>query len=100
MDFVSTPSATYVVDIMRDRSAESAAASKWVDVTWGLSYELLHTRAQSRGLRGVLTSIAVAGILPMIETVGVAATYTLAALVAWVGCMYVCFVSLRLPWSE
>ncbi|KAJ7601051.1 major facilitator superfamily domain-containing protein [Mycena floridula] len=65
VDIVLSPSAAYGVDIFHSRSAESMAANN--------------------GLRAFLMSFMIAGILPSIELIGVAATNTLAAVVAWLG---------------
>ncbi|KAF5386894.1 hypothetical protein D9615_002116 [Tricholomella constricta] len=74
VDMVLSPSAAYAVDIMHDRSAEAMAANV--------------------ALRAVLLSISIAGILPLIEMIGVAGTNALAALVGWVGC-FVLWVTIR-----
>ncbi|PBK60698.1 MFS general substrate transporter [Armillaria solidipes] len=65
VDLVLSPSSAYGVDIMHSRSAESMAANN--------------------ALRSFFMSILIAGILPMVNTVGVAATDAVAAAFAWVG---------------
>ncbi|KAF8161883.1 MFS general substrate transporter [Pholiota molesta] len=65
VDFVLSPSAAYVVDLMHSRSAEAMAANN--------------------GSRAFLTSMFIAGILPSIENYGVVATNTGAAVLAWIG---------------
>jgi len=67
VDFVLTPSASYVVDIMHSRSAESMAGNN--------------------GFRAMLMSMAIAGIFPMIETYGVLYTNIVSAFAAWFGCI-------------
>nr|VWO96050.1 Efflux pump FUB11 (Fusaric acid biosynthesis protein 11) [Ganoderma boninense] len=62
---VLTPSASYFVDILHDRSAESTAASA--------------------SFRALVAAFATAAILPLIDAVGVVATNALFALVAWMG---------------
>ncbi|KAF8888356.1 major facilitator superfamily domain-containing protein [Infundibulicybe gibba] len=57
--------ASYLVDVMHSRSAESVAAST--------------------GFRSCMVSLAVAGILPMIDQFGVVVTNTLSAFLAWIG---------------
>jgi len=63
VEAVLSPCASYLVDILRDRSAEAMAANT--------------------GVHAFFLSISVAGILPLIDKIGVAATYSIAALVAW-----------------
>ncbi|PPQ91937.1 hypothetical protein CVT25_000980 [Psilocybe cyanescens] len=65
VDFVLSPSAAYVVDLMHSRSAEASAAGN--------------------GFRSIAMALAVAGILPMIDTYGVVVTNTVAAILAWIG---------------
>ncbi|KAK0490133.1 MFS general substrate transporter [Armillaria luteobubalina] len=65
VDLVLSPSSAYCVDIMHSRSAESMAANN--------------------ALRSFIMSILIAGILPMINTAGVAATDAVAAAFAWMG---------------
>ncbi|KJA19693.1 hypothetical protein HYPSUDRAFT_44074 [Hypholoma sublateritium FD-334 SS-4] len=65
VDFVLSPSAAYVVDLMHGRSAEAMAANN--------------------GFRSLIMSLAIAGILPSIEQYGVLATNTVTAIVAWLG---------------
>ncbi|PIL33166.1 MFS general substrate transporter [Ganoderma sinense ZZ0214-1] len=62
---VLTPSASYFVDILHDRSAESMAASS--------------------SFRALVAAFATAGMLPLINAVGVVATNALFALVGWLG---------------
>ncbi|KAF9046832.1 MFS general substrate transporter [Hymenopellis radicata] len=63
VDLVLSPSAAYGVDILHERSAESMAANN--------------------GLRSFLLSILIAGIIPLVETAGVAVTSAIAAAGAW-----------------
>ncbi|KAJ3532387.1 hypothetical protein NM688_g7431 [Phlebia brevispora] len=63
VDFVLSPSAAYNVDILHDRSAEVSAANM--------------------AFRNIFISASVAGILPLINALGVAVAYGLVALVAW-----------------
>ncbi|KAF5349557.1 hypothetical protein D9756_008805 [Leucocoprinus leucothites] len=65
LELILGPSAAYVVDVLHSRSAEAIAANN--------------------GTRSVLISIAVAGIMPMIDTYGVLVTNTVSALFAWGG---------------
>ncbi|PPQ83211.1 Transporter [Psilocybe cyanescens] len=65
VDFVLSPSAAYIVDLMHSRSAEVSAANN--------------------GIRSVIIALAVAGVLPMINTYGVVVTNTVAAVLAWIG---------------
>ncbi|KAJ7181246.1 MFS general substrate transporter [Mycena filopes] len=65
VDLVLGPGSAYCVDIMRSRSAEVMAAGA--------------------GVRALVLSVAVAGILPSIERNGVLATDAIAAGVAWLG---------------
>jgi len=67
VDAVLGPSAAYFVDSMHSRSAEALAANS--------------------GFRQVLTSFAIPVIIPMIESYGVVATNTFAAVLAWMGCL-------------
>ncbi|KAF9043987.1 major facilitator superfamily domain-containing protein [Panaeolus papilionaceus] len=69
VDFVLSPSAAYFVDLLHSRSAEAMAANN--------------------GLRAMITSIIIAGILPMIESCGVLITNLCAAIFAWVGFVFV-----------
>ncbi|EIN08118.1 MFS general substrate transporter [Punctularia strigosozonata HHB-11173 SS5] len=65
VDLVLTPCASYMVDVVHSRSAEIMAANSAV--------------------RSLILSGATTLILPSIETIGVAWTDTIAALLAWVG---------------
>ncbi|KAF9068580.1 MFS general substrate transporter [Rhodocollybia butyracea] len=65
VDLVLSPSAAYIVDVMHSRSAESMAANN--------------------GLRSLLISILLAVLMPVLDTVGLAWTNGLAALLAWIG---------------
>ncbi|GLB35682.1 putative MFS general substrate transporter [Lyophyllum shimeji] len=67
VDIVLSPSAAYAVDIMHERSAEAMAATV--------------------AFRALLLSLSVSAILPLIETIGVAATNGISAVLAWVGCL-------------
>ncbi|KAF5349686.1 hypothetical protein D9756_008817 [Leucocoprinus leucothites] len=69
VDMVLSPSAAYIVDILQTRSAEAMAANN--------------------GLRALLLSLAVAGILPMINTYGVVVTNLISASLAWVGFAFI-----------
>ncbi|KAI1791618.1 MFS general substrate transporter [Ganoderma leucocontextum] len=65
VDIVLTPSSSYYVDILHDRSAEAMAASM--------------------AFRAAILAFITAGTLPLIDSIGVAATNALSALVAWLG---------------
>uniref|UniRef100_A0A0W0EYQ7 Major facilitator superfamily (MFS) profile domain-containing protein n=2 Tax=Moniliophthora roreri TaxID=221103 RepID=A0A0W0EYQ7_MONRR len=65
VDMVLSPSSAYVVDIMHSKSAESVAANN--------------------GLRSFIMAIAVSGITPMINHIGVLRTNIVVSLGAWVG---------------
>ncbi|KAH9483455.1 Itaconate transport protein [Psilocybe cubensis] len=65
VDFVLSPSAAYIVDLMHSRSAEAMAAGN--------------------GFRSFMMAIGIACILPMINTYGVAVTDAIAAVFAWIG---------------
>ncbi|KAJ7502894.1 MFS general substrate transporter [Mycena galericulata] len=65
VDLVLSPSSAYTVDVMHSRSAEMMAASM--------------------GLRSLLLSIAVAGVLPSINHFGLLATNSVAGVLAWAG---------------
>ncbi|GLB35683.1 putative sugar (and other) transporter [Lyophyllum shimeji] len=67
VDVVLSPSAAYAVDVFHDRSAEAMASNV--------------------AFRSLLLSVCVSGLLPLIDTIGVAATNALAASLAWVGCL-------------
>ncbi|KIJ24108.1 hypothetical protein M422DRAFT_39286, partial [Sphaerobolus stellatus SS14] len=63
VDIVLSPSGTYTVDILHDRSAEVMAASN--------------------SFRNVFCAIASAAVLPSIETIGIATTNTITAVMGW-----------------
>ncbi|KAJ6531870.1 major facilitator superfamily domain-containing protein [Mycena capillaripes] len=65
VDMVLNPIGTYSVDIFLSRSAEGIAANK--------------------GLRSILVSLGIAGIMPAINHLGIVVTHTLAAMLAWLG---------------
>ncbi|KAJ7928966.1 MFS general substrate transporter [Mycena leptocephala] len=65
VDMVLNPIGTYSVDIFLSRSAEGIAANK--------------------GLRSILVSLGIAGIMPAINHFGIVVTHTLAAVLAWLG---------------
>lgn len=65
VQMVLGPSMAYLVDVMHTRSAESVAANS--------------------GFRSWLISAALIGVLPLIDSIGIAATYAIAAALAWVG---------------
>ncbi|KAF9043988.1 MFS general substrate transporter [Panaeolus papilionaceus] len=65
VDFVLSPSAAYFVDLLHSRSAEAIAATN--------------------GLRSMVASFMIAGLLPMIDTYGVLITNSCAAIFAWIG---------------
>ncbi|KAI0628835.1 MFS general substrate transporter [Trametes polyzona] len=65
VDLVLTPASSYYVDILHSRSAEVWAASSAV--------------------RQFTVALATAGILPLINTVGVAAADAIFAIIAWIG---------------
>ncbi|KAI1785644.1 MFS general substrate transporter [Ganoderma leucocontextum] len=62
---VLTPCSSYFVDVLHDRSAESMAASS--------------------SFRALVAAFVTAGMLPLINAIGVAATNALFALIAWLG---------------
>ncbi|PIL33103.1 hypothetical protein GSI_04552 [Ganoderma sinense ZZ0214-1] len=62
---VLTPSESYLVDILHDRSAESIAASS--------------------AFRALVSAFATTGMLPLIDAVRVIVTNALFALVGWLG---------------
>ncbi|KAJ6609258.1 major facilitator superfamily domain-containing protein [Mycena sp. CBHHK59/15] len=66
VDMVLNPIGTYSVDIFLSRSAEGIAGNK--------------------GLRSILVSLGIAGIMPTINHLGIVVTHSLAALLAWLGC--------------
>jgi len=66
-DIVLSPSGAYAVDVFHERSAEAIASNI--------------------AFRGILLSICISGILPLIDKIGVAATNALTASLAWVGCL-------------
>lgn len=63
VDLVLSPSASYTVDILHNRSAEGMAANSF--------------------LRGLGLSLAVTSVFPLVETLGLAWANTIAALGAW-----------------
>ncbi|KAJ8519224.1 hypothetical protein ONZ45_g3795 [Pleurotus djamor] len=65
VDMVLSPSASYIVDIMHTKSAESMAVNN--------------------GFRSLIMAAAIAGIFPMINLIGVARTYAIVAIIAWGG---------------
>ncbi|KAF9481300.1 MFS general substrate transporter [Pholiota conissans] len=65
VDFVLSPSAAYVVDLMHARSAEAMAANN--------------------GFRAFVMSLFIAGILPSVERYGVLITDAGTAIIAWIG---------------
>ncbi|KAM5536391.1 hypothetical protein V8D89_009930 [Ganoderma adspersum] len=65
VDIVLTPSASYYVDILHDRSAEAMAASF--------------------ACRALILAFVTAWTFPLINSIGVLATNSLFALIAWVG---------------
>ncbi|KAJ7287301.1 MFS general substrate transporter [Mycena rebaudengoi] len=65
VDLMLSPCSAYCVDVMHSRSAEMMAASM--------------------GLRSLLLSLAISGILPSINYFGLVATNTVAGLLAWGG---------------
>ncbi|KAG5735451.1 hypothetical protein E4T56_gene12846 [Termitomyces sp. T112] len=67
IDIALSPSAAYTVDVMHSRSAEAMAAMM--------------------GLRALMLSVCVSGVLPAIETFGVLSTNSAAALMSWVACL-------------
>ncbi|KZP06003.1 MFS general substrate transporter [Athelia psychrophila] len=64
VDFVLSPSASYAVDVVHSRSAESMAANT--------------------GARSLLLALATTAILPAVEHIGVVWTDALAAVLGWV----------------
>ncbi|TFK64163.1 MFS general substrate transporter [Pluteus cervinus] len=69
VDLVLSPAAAYIVDVLRDRSAEGMASNN--------------------GFRAFITSFAISGVLPSIDRYGVAVTNTAAAILSWVGCLMI-----------
>ncbi|TBU29305.1 MFS general substrate transporter [Dichomitus squalens] len=65
VDIVLTPSSSYYVDILHNRSAETMAASS--------------------SFRALIAAFVTAGTLPLIESIGVTATNALFAFIAWLG---------------
>ncbi|KAL0950900.1 hypothetical protein HGRIS_007659 [Hohenbuehelia grisea] len=65
VDLVLSPSSAYLVDVMHSRSAETMAACQ--------------------GSRALILAASVSLIIPSINTLGVLATNTISALLAWVG---------------
>ncbi|KAI0713732.1 MFS general substrate transporter [Earliella scabrosa] len=65
VDITLTPSSSYYVDILHSRSAETMAASA--------------------SFRALIIAFTTAGMLPLINTIGVTATDTLFAVIAWLG---------------
>ncbi|KAI0738042.1 MFS general substrate transporter [Daedaleopsis nitida] len=65
VDITLTPSSSYFVDILHSRSAETMAASG--------------------SFRTLVIAFTTAGLLPLIDTIGVAATDTIFAIIAWIG---------------
>ncbi|KZT19170.1 MFS general substrate transporter [Neolentinus lepideus HHB14362 ss-1] len=65
IDTVLSPSSAYYVDVLHKQSAEVMAASG--------------------GFRSVAVALTAAGVLPLINTIGVAATNALSAVLAWLG---------------
>ncbi|KAI0310281.1 major facilitator superfamily domain-containing protein [Amylostereum chailletii] len=63
VDFSMTPMAAYIVDVLHAQSAEAMAATQ--------------------SSRSVFIALTVAGMLPLIEKIGVLATYALSATVIW-----------------
>ncbi|KXN87031.1 putative transporter AQR1 [Leucoagaricus sp. SymC.cos] len=72
LELVLGPSATYIVDVLHSRSAEAIAANN--------------------GTRSIILSVAVAGIMPMIDHYGVFVTNTASAILAWSGFGWVFFI--------
>ncbi|TCD63475.1 hypothetical protein EIP91_005357 [Steccherinum ochraceum] len=65
VDFVLSPSAAYMVDILHSRSAEVAAAVM--------------------AFRGIIIAACTSGILPLIDSIGVFPAYGIVAAACWVG---------------
>ncbi|RDB19431.1 putative drug/proton antiporter YHK8 [Hypsizygus marmoreus] len=65
VQMVLGPTAAYLIDIMPSRSAETVAAST--------------------GFRSWMLAIVLSGALPLINSIGVAPTYALCAVLAWIG---------------
>jgi hypothetical protein len=83
---VLSPSATYYVDVVHARSAEMMAANK-LSTHHSLFFasRSLGYLTYSSGLRALVLSIAIAGILPCINRIGIAGTNALPAAFAWLG---------------
>ncbi|CDO72082.1 hypothetical protein BN946_scf184962.g25 [Trametes cinnabarina] len=75
VDIMLTPPSSYYVDILHSRSAEVWAASSAV--------------------RQFAVALSTAGILPLINAIGVAATDALFAVIAWVGFIRLIIVTIR-----
>jgi hypothetical protein len=82
VDLVLSPSSAYMVDVMHSRSSEMMAASVCVVPLLRLCKGLT---CKNRGLRSLLLSLAVSGILPSIKYFGLVATNTVVGLLAWGG---------------
>jgi len=65
VDFILSPAAAYGVDILHSRSAEVSAATM--------------------ALRGLLIAASTSSILPLIHALGVLTTYTITAVIGWIG---------------
>ncbi|KAF8519615.1 MFS general substrate transporter [Hysterangium stoloniferum] len=70
VDMVLAPSATYLVDVLRTQSAEVIASSS--------------------AFRNVICAVACAGVLPMINSVGIIPTNAVAAIFVWIGFGLLC----------
>ncbi|KAJ7188591.1 MFS general substrate transporter [Mycena filopes] len=65
VDLVLSPCSAYMVDVMHSRSAEMMAASV--------------------GLRSFMVSVAISGVLPSLNYLGLVATYSIVGALAWIG---------------
>ena len=85
VDIVLSPSSAYYVDILHSQSAQTIAASGYVLYNISLRARRLITLDNTRALRAATIACVTAFILPMINTIGVAATDAIFAGVAWLG---------------
>ncbi|TFK64589.1 MFS general substrate transporter [Pluteus cervinus] len=69
VDLTLSPAAAYIVDVLRERSAEGMASNN--------------------GFRALIISFAIPAVLPSIAQYGVAATNAGAAILSWVGCLMI-----------
>ena len=85
VDFVLSPAAAYIVDILHSRSAEASAAT--MCVSHFLSSALCRVMNLSvfcRSVRGAILALCTSGILPLLDLTGVLVLYTIAAVIGWI----------------